>query len=237
MTPRKKTLAWLLGLAALVAVAFLAGRYYPLPAPTETAQLPTDEEAPPPWDFEWRDGDVRGIDVPSHVRVGNQRVPMRHLADMQSQPGEEKVDFLLRVRTHLVDFSHATRREGCAEICQADDGSYSVRLTTNDASLFCAVAPICQAGHTTVREAIHSHCPRRSGIRASLADEVLSGGQLRRRQAISSCDTDAFSQLDFRGRRPGWLAGRMALHKHEGPEAVTQFGDPLNAPTAPVGAP
>ncbi len=231
MNAGKKPLAWVLGVTALVVLAFLAGRHYPLTGTTDTAEAPADIEAPPPWDFEWRDGDVRGIDVPSHVRVGNQRVPMRHLADISSEPGEEKIDFLLRVRAHLVDFSHTSRREGCGEICRSPDGGYSVRLTTNDAAVFCAVAPICQSGHTTQRESIHSHCPRRTGIKASLSDEILSGGQIRRRHAITSCDTDAFSQLDFRGRRPGWLAGRMALHRHEGPKRVERFGEALNEPS------
>ena len=42
--------------------------------------------------------------------------------------------------------------------------------------------------------------------------------------------------LDYRGRRPGWLAGRMGLYMHEGPERVVQFGEPINGPaleTAP----
>ncbi|PRH83390.1 hypothetical protein [Arenimonas caeni] len=236
MSPRNKTLAWLLGLLGLAVLAFVAGRHYLAPPPADVAETPAEEEVLPPWDFEWRDGDVRGIDLPSHVRVGDQRVPIRHLADLQSEPGEDKLAFLLRVRTHLVDFSHATRREGCAEICQAPDGSYSVRMTTNDAALYCTVAPICQAGHASTGEGIHSHCPRRNGIRASLADEVLSGGKIRRRQPIASCDTDVFSALDFRGRRPGWLAGRLALHMHEGPQKLQRFGEPINeasAPTAP----
>lgn len=236
MNARKKTLAWVLGLAALAVLAFLAGRYFPPSVPDDTAQAPADAEPLPSWDFEWRDGDVRGIDVPSHVRVGNQRVPMRHLADLTGEPGEGKIAFLLRVRAHLVDFSHTSRREGCGEICQAPDGRFSVRLTTNDAAVFCAVAPICPEGHASLRESIHSHCPRRSGIKASLSDEILSGGQIRRRHAITSCDTDAFSQLDFRGRRPGWLAGRMGLYKHEGPEQVAQYGEPISGPalgTAP----
>lgn len=228
MTPRHRKLAWLALAVLVLATVFMLGRMFPPPAPgiAETEETaPHPEGMDPPWEFEWRDGDVRGIDIPRNVRVGNKRVPIRHLGDMHSEPDEEKLAFLQRVRTRLVAFSQTSRREACAEICSSPAG-YAVRITTNDASTRCAVVSACPVGFVTVLESIHSHCPQGRST-ASLSDELLSDGEYRRGKKIANCDTDRFSAMDYRARRPAWLAGPRALHRHEGPEKVASFGEPL----------
>lgn len=186
----------------------------------------TDQEPPPPLahTFEWRDGAVRSVDIPMRVQIDSLGVtlPLYAVADMRSDPGEDKVAFLQRVRRDLARYSDRQTHEACAEIC-SDGKTYSVRITTTASVVYCLVAPICMDGQASIGEAIHSHCPYRRGLRATLADEIISGGSLGRGEPFGRCDTEHFSRTDFAARKPSWLAGRRALYRHDGPGKVTRI--------------
>lgn len=108
-------------------------------------------------------------------------------------------------------------------ICSDGGTEYSVRMTSVGAVANCAVAPICMDGHASIQQTIHSHCPKRPGLRATMADEFLSGGTMRRNRHFGMCDPDGFSSTDYAGWRPGWLAGVEALYRQDGPSHVTTY--------------
>jgi hypothetical protein len=209
-------------LAAAIA-AYLSRRAPTAPKPGGIGAAVT-EPPPLPYTFRWREGAVRGVDVPMQVRIDSLGItlPLYPVQDMRSVPGEGKIVFLQRVRRELVRYSDRQTHEACAEIC-SDGTAYSVRITTTAATRYCAVAPVCMAGDASILESIHSHCPYRWGLFATSADETLSGGALHNGDSLPRCDTERFSSADFAGRRPTWLAGRRALYEENGPEHVTRY--------------
>lgn len=224
-----KGTGWLVAAAGLAVAAglaawWMAGR----PGPAVDPEHPSPGLALPaqvPYEFVWPDGAARGVDVPREILIPDtgQRLPLMGLDDLRSGPGEDKVAFLQRVREQMVDFSERQTFEACALICSDGEGAYSVRMTTVSAVAHCAVAPICVRGHASIQQTIHSHCPKTASFRATLADEILSGGAIRRNRFFGRCDPDRFSSTDFNGWRPGWLAGPQALHHQDGPKRVTSY--------------
>ena len=187
--------------------------------PTEA----TDATYQDPYEFVWREGDIRGVDVPTKVRIAStgKVVPIHLVQDMTSNSGEAKIEFLHRVREVMVAYSDKQSHEACGEIC-SDGSTHSIRITTNAAVTRCAVAPICMEGQATTLESIHSHCPSKGSPKATQADEDLSEGVIRKGMRPARCDTERFSSMDMAGRRPAWLAGRRALHQHDGPARITR---------------
>ena len=209
---------------AAVAAAMAAGiALYYSSQQEQTASPEAGAPVPDPYEFVWRDGDVRGVDVPTKVRIPStgKVVPIHLVQDMVSQEGEGKIEFLHRVREVMVAYSEKHSHEACGEIC-SDGFTNSIRITTNAAVTRCAVAPICMEGQATTLESIHSHCPSRGRLKATLADEYLSQGDIRKGVTPARCDTERFSAMDMAGRRPGWLAGRGALLQHDGPARVSR---------------
>lgn len=176
------------------------------------------------YEFVWPEGANRGIDIPSEILIPatGERLPLYGLGDMVSEPGENKVGFLHRVRQEMLEFSNRQTYEACALICNDDNGTYSVRMITVNAVGHCAIAPLCMPGHRTMQQTIHSHCPSRAQFRATYADEVLSGGRMRAGRFFGRCDPNRFSATDFEGWRPGWLAAPRELLRHDGPKRVTR---------------
>ena len=223
---------WLWIAAAIVIVVAAAAWWWfqqrqPAPVTVEPeAEVPAAPARPAPvaYEFDWRDGAVRGIDLPSHIRIPGRdlRLPLYPVGDMRSEAGEDKLDFLRRVRRTLASYSDRQTYEACAEIC-TDGETYSVRITSTAAVLFCAVAPVCMEGQHSTNEAIHSHCPHRFGLRTSKADEALSGGMFHSGGPFGRCDTEHFSATDFAAGRSGWLAGRRSLYWQDGPDKVERF--------------
>lgn len=178
-----------------------------------------------PYEFMWPEGAVRGTDVPGAILIPGtgQTLPLTWLGDVTSGPGEDKVAFLQRVRAEMVAYSDRQTFEACAQICSDGNGAWSVRMTTVSAVAHCAVPPICMRGHGPIRQTIHSHCPSHTRLRATMADQILSGGAMRHNRFFGRCDPDSFSRTDFEGWQPGWLAGVKALYRQEGPRRVTRF--------------
>jgi hypothetical protein len=216
-------------LAVTIAVAaWYSSRRHAAPAapppPQRQAGTGVRVPAPLPYTFRWREGATRGVDLPTHISVGSLGIvlPLYPVQDMRSDPGEDKIAFLQRVRGTLVRYSDRQTHEACADIC-SDGTKYSVRITTVASTRYCAVAPICMAGDQSIRESIHSHCPYRWGLTATAADEALSGKVLHAGESLPRCDTEHFSAADFAGRRPTWLAGRRALYEEDGPQRITRY--------------
>jgi hypothetical protein len=213
----KRSVAVPLAIAVLllVLVAIFAmrdrGRSPPQP-PSETA----DVLLPVEYEFTWRRGDNRGVDVPQTVNVHGRDVPIRHLADIVGNMDEDELVILLRVREYLLDHAHRTKKEACGHICNSSSGSTGVRVTTNDAHIACAVAPICPPGFVPKGETIHVHCPPKKKLNATLADEILTRGQVRRGDSTPFCSMDVFSFTDLAGKSPGYLAATRGLRYHDG---------------------
>lgn len=175
------------------------------------------------YEFVWPDGAARGMDLPDRIQIDSigRSLPLYAVGDLRSNPGEELVDFLQRVRAEMVAYSDRQEHEACAQIC-SDGNRYSVRMTSIGAAAHCAVAPVCLAGQS-MHQSIHSHCPGRPGLRATLADQYLSGGSMRSGRYLGRCDTEHFSRQDYAGWRPGWLAGVRALYRQDGPGDITAY--------------
>lgn len=175
------------------------------------------------YEFVWPEGATRGIDLPDRIQIDSihRSLPLYPVGDMRSEPGEELVAFLQRVRAEMVAYSDRQEHEACAQIC-SDGDRYSVRMTSIGAAAHCAVAPVCLAGQS-MHQSIHSHCPGRPGLRATLADQYLSGGSMRSGRYLGRCDTEHFSRQDYAGWRPGWLAGVRALYRQDGPDDITAY--------------
>lgn len=212
---------WMLVVIAMAMAAGIAVYYFSSRDQAATPEAGATDEVQ--YEFVWRDGDVRGVDMPTKVRIPStgKVVPIHLVQDMVSQEGEGKIEFLHRVREVMVAYSEKHSHEACGEIC-SDGSTNSIRITTNAAVTRCAVAPICMKGQATTLEAIHSHCPARGWLKATLADEYLTQGEIRKGVTPARCDTERFSAMDMAGRRPGWLAGRGALLKHDGPARVSR---------------
>ena len=218
---------WMLVVIAMAMAAGIAIYYFSSRDQAATPEAGVTEEVQ--YEFVWREGDVRGVDVPTKLRIPTtgKVVPLHHVQDMVSQEGEGKIEFLHRVREVMVAYSEKHSHEACGEIC-SDGSTNSIRITTNAAVTRCAVAPICMEGQTTTLEAIHSHCPARGRLKATLADEYLSEGDIRKGVTPARCDTERFSSMDMDGRRPGWLAGRGALLQHDGPARIMRHDAKAN---------
>ena len=219
---------WLIAAAVVVAAAaILLWRLDGRPAEPASPPRPAAKQALPaavPYEFVWPDGAARGVDLPREIYIpsSGRRLPLMGVGDLRSTVGEDKVAFLQRVRREMVAYSDKQTFEACALICAGGD-EYSVRMISVGAVAHCAIAPICLDGHVTMRQSIHSHCPDRPRLRATIADEFLSGGSMRRRSYLPRCDPDSFSSRDLEGWAPGWLAGVEALHRHDGPRNVTTY--------------
>ena len=227
---RRWLLAIILSALILLVLAVTAAIFFPgrdgdpqpvQPAATTDQALPAGVE----YEFVWPDGAARGIDLPREIYIpsSGRRVPLTGIGDLRSEPDEDKVAFLQRVRKEMVAYSDRQTFEACALICSNGEAEYSVRMITVGAVAHCAIAPICLPGHATTRQSIHSHCPDRPRLRATMADEFLSGGSMARRSYLPRCDPDSFSSLDMDGWAPGWLAGVRALYRHDGPHRITSY--------------
>lgn len=209
------------------------------PAPRQAGAADPGEPPPPvPYTFLDLPGLQRGdpdrefIVIPS----ANARLPFLRLATLASEEGEDKIAFLHRVREAMTAYSERQTFEACGEIC-SDGDRHAVIMTSISAVAYCAVKAICPEGYRPTGQSIHSHCPRGGRLRATIADELLSGGALPRRKTFARCDTESFSSTDFAGRRPGWLAGRQALYRHDGPDRIDTFPAPAATPaTTAAGA-
>lgn len=226
----KNRIGWLVGAAVLLAAAaILLVRQDSGPAePADSRPVTGAEQALPtavPYEFVWPDGAARGVDVPREIYIPStgRRLPLMSVGDLRSTPGEDKVAFLQRVRQEMVAYSDQQTFEACALICGDGVAEYSVRMISLGAVAHCGIAPICLQGHATLRQSIHSHCPDRPRLRATIADEFLSGGSMRRRGYLPRCDPDSFSSTDLEGWAPGWLAGVEALYRHDGPRHITRY--------------
>ena len=177
------------------------------------------------YEFIWPEGATRGVEIPSEIYIpsSGKRLPIYTVGDMRSEPGDDLVAFLQRVRKEMTTYSDRQTFETCALICSDGNTGYSVRMTSVGAVAHCAVAPVCLEGYATLQQSIHSHCPRRPGLRATRADEYLSGGTMRNRRPFGLCAPDRFSTADFQGLRPGWLAGTEALHRQDGESRTTTY--------------
>ena len=222
-------------LAGVAAIAIVAAAWWfniTADAPPEQsalspeAQATGDIEPPPPLPYEFLtlpglqrgDPDREFIVIPSLKK----KLPFHRLSTMLSEEDEDKIAFLHRVREEMSSYSDNQTYEACAEIC-TDGTRHAVIVSSISAVAYCAVKAICPEGYQPMGQSIHSHCPKLGRLRATLADEYLSGGTLTRGKTFARCDTETFSQTDFVGRRPGWLAGRKALYRHDGPARINVF--------------
>jgi hypothetical protein len=225
MTQKTRRIAVAVIALLLAALAlYLARRSEPLPVGDDGVAI--RPPAAVPYTFVWPEGAARGVDLPNEIYIPSigKRLPLYSIADMRSETGEDMVAFLQRVRGAMVAYSDGQAHEACAQICSSD-GSYSVRITSVGAVAFCAVAPVCLPGQASLQQSIHSHCPDRPRLRATLADEYLSGGSMKRNRYFGRCDPDRFSAMDF-AVKPGWLAGVEALHRQNGPGDITDYPAP-----------
>jgi hypothetical protein len=230
MAKRGKIFGLLILAIALAAIAYYYVALREQPATSggeEMGQIEPIEEAAEvevEYEFVWREGDVRGVDIPVQVIVPStgKPVPIHFVQDMMSHEGESELDFLHRVREVMAAYSDKHTHEVCGEIC-SDGSTRSIRITTNGSVKRCAVVDVCMPGQSSTGSSIHSHCPSRGrgSLKANLADEYLTEGKVRKGTTLPWCNTEKFSVLDLTGRRPGWLAGRRALHRHEGPKRLT----------------
>ncbi len=223
-----KIMPWLAAVVAVIAVVVVvrfSGTHEEQSQPTAPTAVEQALPTAVPYEFVWPDGAVRGIDVPDklYIKSIGKYLPVTLVGDLRSQPGEDLVAFLQRVRREMVAYSDRQTFEACALICSDGDSEYSVRMTTVGGVANCAVAPICMEDHVSLRQTIHSHCPKRPGLRATMTDEFLSGGTMRRRRHFGLCDPDGFSSTDYAGWRPGWLAGVEALYRQDGPSHITTY--------------
>lgn len=217
-------------LIGLVAIAVAVGVYQltkssrPIPDPPDPDSATLALPAAVPYEFVWLPGATRGVDLPHEIYIKSigKRLPLTSVGDLRSVEGEGKVAFLQRVRHAMVAYSDRQTYEACALICAGENG-FSVRMTSVGAVTQCAVAPVCMSGHASLMETIHSHCPKRPALRATMADEFLSGRALKRNRPFGRCDPENFSSRDFAGWRPGWLAGINALYRHDGPQSIKAY--------------
>lgn len=222
-----KVVPWLAAVGvvvvAAVVIVWFSGTHEEQSHPVAVTEQPLPTAVP--YEFVWPDGAARGIDVPDQLYIKSigRHVPVTPVGDLRSLPGEDMVAFLQRVRREMVAYSDRQTFEACALICSDGGSEYSVRMITVGGVANCAVAPICMDDHVSLRQTIHSHCPKRPGLRATMTDEFLSGGSMRRNRHFGRCDPDGFSSTDYAGWRPGWLAGVEALYRQDGPSHITAY--------------
>lgn len=244
MTRRRAVLGILISAAILTVAFWLIGKWraadreVDVAVPGPEAELPVEVPPPLPYEFETLPGLRRGDPDREFVviRSRNLRLPFTRLHTMVSEPGEDKIAFLHRVRADLVTYSDKQVFEACGEIC-TDGENHAVIVSTTSASMYCLIKEICPKGFVSTGQGIHSHCPYYGNVRATEADERISDGKLRKGKAYSRCDTERFSSVDFSGRRPGWLAGRKALYRHDGPTRIETFHPDDQNGSVPAAAP
>jgi len=110
----------------------------------------------------------------------NHDIPFVELGRLDSAPGENKEDFLLRVGQVLHAFTRETKHEACGALMQAESGAWRVRLTTNRAQLACVRMIPREVGYVFSGETIHSHPQpvkreRYLRVRANAVDSRLRG--------------------------------------------------------------
>jgi len=158
------------------------------------------------------------------IRVGGGSVPERELVLMESEPGEDKIAFLKRVGTLLVEHSDRTGHEACGQVCQNwDSTQYAVQVVTNDAHIMCAMWTTCPTGYLPTGQNIHSHCPGPRRLRANLNDMALSANRIKRGSQLKPCDPNRFSDQDF-AAGPGFLATPERLLFQSGRDTVEDMG-------------
>ena len=98
---RSRALVVALAVLSLLCIGlawYLASRS---PEPELVVPSAEDREPPPPlpYTFQWRDGAVRSVDVPMRIHVASldATLPLYPVADIRSEPGEDKLAFLQRV--------------------------------------------------------------------------------------------------------------------------------------------
>lgn len=167
-----------------------------------------------------------------------QDYPYEVQAQMESRPGEMKLDFIKRVGAKLLDLAQSTDEESCAYVASrfvpsASDPTtgvqaFSVVITTNHSHLVCIERQeSVLAGYTPSKETIHSH-GYTSNFRVNANDVALTGGLFRINSHQGGRDQNSFSPQDMKA--PGYLASRVGLLYQDGHGTVVNWGD-YNTPT------
>src|SRR5690606_28094333 len=74
-----------------------------------------------------------------------------------SQAGESKAQFMVRVAQGLLEFTGRTGFEGCGMVQDGVNGGWRVRLTTISSQVTCLRVAFNEEGYIARREFIHSH--------------------------------------------------------------------------------
>lgn len=74
-----------------------------------------------------------------------------------SQAGESKAQFMVRVAQGLLEFTGRTGFEGCGMVQEGVNGGWRVRLTTISSQVTCLRVAFNEEGYIARKEFIHSH--------------------------------------------------------------------------------
>lgn len=162
--------------------------------------------------------------------------PLVELGAMDSNTGESKSDFLLRVGSVLHSFTGRTGHEACSAIMESDNSTsdstptYRVRLITNRSQVSCLRVMFDEEGFKYTGETIHSHpfshnhskdSYKNHDLRANRADQRLAGFSCGMRLTISDA---TFSPRDIENGG-GYLVARGKLLYLDNPtENIVEVG-------------
>lgn len=153
--------------------------------------------------------------------------PLVELGAMDSNVGESKEDFLLRVGSVLHTFTGRTGHEACSAIMESESlpTVYRVRLITNRSQVSCLRVMFEEKGFKYTGETIHSHPYSEKYkdhfIHANLQDQRMIGFSCKRMLKIMDGD---FSPGDLKNGG-GYLVSRgRLLHRTNESEDTTVVG-------------
>lgn len=164
----------------------------------------------------WLSGCMLALSAVMAVPALAAHYPIHKLHTMVSQPGQDKIAFLVDVAHWLRAYSDRTGYEACARIASSND-SYGVVITTSESHIGCAINnTYLPEGMTATGDTIHSHgIDRRQRI--TNADKLFlpPGYDSVHIRAVRGQNTEHFSPSDYHGG-PGYLAGCDALYYQDG---------------------
>lgn len=143
-------------------------------------------------------------------------LPLSKITTFQSEAGETKEAFVLRVARWMRTYTDSSSFEACGPLMAADGGGWAVPVFTNLAQMGCAMPPVEMDGFAQSDETIHSH-PNAHAIEPNARDLVFLRGQSRRfdgtKRHRHSTNPNEFSATDYAGG-PGYLVtGTQLLHQ------------------------
>jgi hypothetical protein len=166
----------------------------------------------------------------AQVRAGDTQRPEReHLFNFSSDLAEPLDQFLLKVGSHLHDYTTKTGNEACGAIGQKD-GFFSVMIYTDEVPHGCAVyTNSLLEGYRWSGETIHSH-PRHNLLKMTSKARAWSRFYKDGNDGtptLRNDGADGFSQRDI-ASGPGWLVAKGQLLHQSGPRTVTRHGSVVN---------